>query len=31
LMAPLTLRWAVMRTCRSDEQAAFCRLWDEQE
>jgi Kef-type K+ transport system membrane component KefB len=30
-LAPLTLRWAVMRTCRSDEQAAFCRLWDEQE
>ncbi len=31
LMAPLTLKWAVMRTCRSDERASFCRLWDEQE
>lgn len=28
LMAPLTLRWAVLKTCRSDEKAAFCSLWD---
>lgn len=30
LMAPLTLRWAVLRTCLPDERATFCRLWDEQ-
>jgi Kef-type K+ transport system membrane component KefB len=28
LMAPLTLRWAVMRTCMPDEKAAFCQLWE---
>lgn len=28
LMAPLTLRWSVMRACSSDEQASFCMLWD---
>jgi len=27
-IAPVTLKWAVMRTCRSDEQAAFCMVWD---
>jgi Kef-type K+ transport system membrane component KefB len=31
LMAPLTLRWSVLRTCRPDEKAAFCSLWDEAE
>jgi Kef-type K+ transport system membrane component KefB len=30
LMAPLTLKWSVVRTCRADEKAAFCRLWDEE-
>lgn len=30
LMAPLTLRWSVVRTCRADEKASFCRLWDEE-
>jgi Kef-type K+ transport system membrane component KefB len=29
LMAPVTLKWSVARICRSDENAAFCRLWDE--
>jgi len=29
LMAPLTLRWAVLRTCRPNEKAAFCQLWEE--
>jgi Kef-type K+ transport system membrane component KefB len=29
LMAPITLRWSVLRTCRAEEAAAFCRLWDE--
>jgi hypothetical protein len=27
-MAPLTLRWAVLRACRPDEKVAFCSLWD---
>jgi Kef-type K+ transport system membrane component KefB len=27
-MAPLTLRWAVLRACRPDEKAAFCSLWE---
>ena len=30
LMAPITLRWAVLRTCLPDEKAAFCQLWEEQ-
>ncbi len=30
LMAPLSLRWAVLRTCLPDERAAFCKLWDVQ-
>jgi Kef-type K+ transport system membrane component KefB len=30
LMAPLTLRWSVVRTCRSDERADFCRMWEEE-
>jgi Kef-type K+ transport system membrane component KefB len=29
LMAPLTLRWSVGRACRADEEASFCRLWQE--
>lgn len=29
LMAPITLKWSVLRTCRADEGALFCRLWDE--
>lgn len=27
LIAPLSLRWAVVRTCLPDEKTAFCRLW----
>jgi Kef-type K+ transport system membrane component KefB len=29
LMAPLTLKWAVLKACQADEQAMFCRLWEE--
>jgi Kef-type K+ transport system membrane component KefB len=29
LMAPLTLKWSVVRACGADEKAAFCRLWEE--
>jgi len=29
LIAPITLRWSVMRACSSDEKASFCMLWDE--
>jgi Kef-type K+ transport system membrane component KefB len=29
LMAPLTLKWSVMKGCQSDEKAAFCQLWNE--
>jgi Kef-type K+ transport system membrane component KefB len=29
LMAPLTLKWSVMKACSSDESASFCMLWDE--
>ncbi len=28
LMAPLTLRWSVNKACSSDESAAFCTLWN---
>jgi Kef-type K+ transport system membrane component KefB len=28
LLAPISLKWAVERTCRPDEKADFCRLWD---
>ena len=31
LIAPITLRWAVMRSCRSDEKVALCRLWERAE
>ena len=26
-IAPLSLRWAVVRTCLPDEKAAFCKIW----
>ncbi len=30
LMAPITLKWAAKKACRSgDETAAFCVRWDE--
>ena len=29
LMAPITLKWAVERTCLSDERADFCQLWEQ--
>lgn len=28
-LAPISLRWAVIRTCTDTERADFCRLWDE--
>lgn len=28
LMAPLTLKWSLLRACSSDEKAAFCQLLD---
>jgi Kef-type K+ transport system membrane component KefB len=28
LLAPITLKWAVARTCMSAENEAFCALWD---
>jgi len=28
-MAPISLRWAVTRTCTGTERAEFCELWDE--
>ncbi len=28
LMAPVSLKWAVMRACGPDEKDAFCTLWD---
>ncbi len=28
LLAPVTLKWAVMKACRSDDKASFCMLWD---
>lgn len=28
LIAPISLRWAVMKTCLPDEKAGFCSLWD---
>jgi Kef-type K+ transport system membrane component KefB len=30
-LAPLTLRWSVLRTCLPDEKAAFCSLWRQEE
>ena len=29
MVAPISLKWSVMRVCRSDEEAPFCRLWEE--
>ena len=29
LMTPLTMKWAVLRTCLGSEQTHFCRLWEE--
>jgi Kef-type K+ transport system membrane component KefB len=29
LMAPLTLKWSVMKACASDEKTSFCVLWEE--
>ena len=31
LIAPISLRWAVMRSCQPDEKVAFCSLWDGEE
>ncbi len=28
LIAPITLRWAVMKSCSPDEKATFCNLWE---
>jgi Kef-type K+ transport system membrane component KefB len=28
LIAPLTLKWSVMKACSSDEKATFCQLWE---
>jgi Kef-type K+ transport system membrane component KefB len=30
LIAPLSLKWAVLRTCQGDERATFCEMWDAQ-
>jgi Kef-type K+ transport system membrane component KefB len=29
MMAPLTLKWSAIRTCKSDEKSNFCRLWED--
>jgi Kef-type K+ transport system membrane component KefB len=29
-IAPISLKWAVIRTCEDSERADFCRLWDEE-
>ena len=29
MLAPVMLRWAVMRSCSGDEKADFCDLWEE--
>jgi Kef-type K+ transport system membrane component KefB len=29
MIAPVTLRWSVMRACRQDEKASFCQIWQE--
>jgi len=29
LLAPITLKWAVGKACRPEENEAFCTLWDE--
>jgi len=30
IMAPLTLKWSIMRACNRDEKATFCVMWDDQ-
>lgn len=30
MIAPVTLKWSVLRACRSDEKASFCQLWAEE-
>jgi hypothetical protein len=27
-IAPISLRWGVMRSCTADEKVAFCTLWE---
>jgi hypothetical protein len=29
MLAPVTLKWTVMRSCGGDEKEAFCTLWDD--
>jgi Kef-type K+ transport system membrane component KefB len=29
LIAPLTLKWSIMKACSSEEKSSFCVLWDE--
>ena len=29
MLAPITLKWAAMRACQSDEPASFCTLWEQ--
>lgn len=31
MMAPITLKWSVVKTCNRDEKVMFCTLWDEQQ
>jgi len=31
LLAPMLLRWSVMKACHADEQEQFCRLWKQSE
>ncbi len=28
IMSPLSLKWSVIRSCKADEKAKFCQLWD---
>jgi hypothetical protein len=29
LLAPLMLRWSVMKTCRGNEKEQFCEIWSD--
>lgn len=29
MMAPLTLKWSVMRACSGNDKASFCMIWDD--
>jgi hypothetical protein len=29
LLAPITLKWSIMKACSSDEKTSFCMLWDD--